>query len=114
MYVQTNPVQPGIGTQLVQHVQWKRGLGCSDCGGGCGLGCCAGMCGGLGLFESGFDISGWTWKEIAIVVLGGYVLLSTVMTTGRVARKVGQIPGERRKRKAARLRKAAAELTRRK
>ena len=112
MYIVTKATsQPDIGTALIQRVQWKRGMGCAPCGGKCGMGCCAGLCSGLGLFETGFDVSGWTWKEIGIVLLGGYVLLSTVMTTGRVARKVGQYPGEQRKRKAARLRAQAKELT---
>jgi hypothetical protein len=68
----------------------------------------------LGLFDTGFDVSGWGWPEILIVVFGGYMVLSTVFQTGRAVRKVRAIPGERRKAKAARLRAEAAALTKRK
>lgn len=83
--------------------------GCSGMG-GCG---CGGTCGGLGLFESGMDFTAWGWPEWSIAVLGAYMLLSTVFTTGRAVGRVRALPGERRRARAARLRKEAAELTRR-
>jgi hypothetical protein len=101
MYLQTSTIQPGIGTQLVQ----RKELVDRDY---------AQRCGGLGLFETGFDVSGWGWPEILIVVLGGYVLISTVFTTSRAVSHVKAIPGKRRSAKAARLRAEAKELTRKK
>ena len=70
--------------------------------GGCG---CEGNCGmtGMGLFESGMDFSAWGWQEWLVVGLGGYVLTSMFFTTKRAARRLRALPGERRRRKAARL-----------
>jgi hypothetical protein len=82
-----------------------RGLAGCGCGGSCDKK-------GLGLFESGMDFSGWGLPEWSIVALGGYMILSTVFTTGRAVRKVRAIPGERRKRRAKQLRAEAAELSR--
>ena len=42
----------------------------------------------MGLFDSGFDPSGWGWQEFGIVGLGAYMLLSTISTTKRAARRV--------------------------
>ena len=101
MYIQTSTIQPGIGTELVQHhALVDRG--------------CAQRCGGLGLFDTGFDVTGWGWPEILIVLFGGYMVLSTVFTTGRAVSHVKAIPGKRRSAKAARLRAEAKELTRKK
>lgn len=98
MYQLTQGPQPGIGTQLVQRKELvDRG--------------CAQRCGGLGLFDSGFDVSGWGWPEILIVLFGGYMVLSTVFQTGRAVRRVKALPSERRKRRAAKLRAEAKELT---
>ncbi len=95
--------QPGPGTELVQHIDWAPGLS----------GCC-GSCEskGMGLFDSGLDISGWSWPEWGSIFAGLYVLISTVSTTHRAVKRVGAIPGNRRKAKAASLRKRADELTR--
>ena len=83
----------GPGTGLVQRYNWTpdqekqlrtafgKGMGC-----GCsGLGC---KCNGLGLFDSGMDFSGWGFPEFAIVGIGAYMVLSTLSTTKRVARRV--------------------------
>jgi len=98
---------PGLGS-VPEFVDDRRqmsrykGMGC-----GCKQGC------GLGLFETGLDVSGWSWPEYALVALGGYMLMSTVFTTGRAARRIAAIPGERRKSKAKMYRLKAAELSRR-
>ncbi len=108
----------GPGTSMTQMIDWTRpqerelrttGMTGMGCPGGC-AGSCGGTCGGLGLFESGLDFSQWGAVEWAFVALGGYVLMSTVFTTGRAARAVARYPKERRKRKAAALRKRAKEL----
>jgi hypothetical protein len=62
----------------------SRGFGC-----GCaGLNGCPCSKGGLGLFDSGLDPSGWALPEFAIVGVGAYMVLSTVFTTKRAARRV--------------------------
>jgi len=80
----------GPGTSFVQRINWTQqqenqmeglGLGCAGCGGNCG------RC-GLGLFDSGVDLSGWGIAEWAVVGIGGYALLSTVFTTQRATRRV--------------------------
>lgn len=90
-----------------------RAPGLSGCAGlgGCG---CGGTCGGLGLFETGTDFTGWGWQEWALVGVGSYMLLSTLFTTQRAVSRVRALPGERRKRKAAKYRAMAAELTKKK
>jgi hypothetical protein len=112
---QPNIMAPGTG--LVQRYNWTpqmesqlrgafgKGMGC-NCKGG--LGCKCG--GGLGLFDSGLDPSGWGWPEFGIVGLGAYMLLSTISTTKRGARRVASAasgaykgarrgnPGRRRRR----------------
>jgi hypothetical protein len=48
----------------------------------------------MGLFDSGMDTSGWGWPEMVIVGLGGYMILSTLMTTKRAARRIsGTVSG---------------------
>ena len=98
----TQPNIMGPGTGLVQRYGWTpqqenqmrgafgRGMGACNCSGG--LGCKCG--GGLGLFDSGMDPSGWGWPEMVIVGLGGYMVLSTLMTTKRAARRIsGTVSG---------------------
>lgn len=109
----------GPGTSMVQRIDWTRaqesqlqsafrGLGCAGrCGGMCG------SCGGLGLFDGGMDLSTWGWPEWGIVVLGGYVLASTVFATGRGVRAVAAMPKRRRLARAAKYRARAAELSKR-
>ena len=92
----------GPGTGLVQRYNWTPELEArmrsafgSGMSGGCG---CAGLkgcsCGGMGLFDSGMDPSGWGWPEMVIVGLGGYMVLSTLMTTKRAARRIsGTVSG---------------------
>jgi hypothetical protein len=69
-------------------------------------------CAGLGLFDSGMDYTQWGWQEWGIVILGGYMVVSTLFTTKRAAKAVYSIPGERRKRRAKSLREEADKLTR--
>jgi hypothetical protein len=110
----------GPGTSLVQRIDWTplqerqlssgfglRGMGC----GGRGMGCACK--GGLGLFDS-MDFSTWGASEWAIVLVGGYMVISTIFTTKRAASRVRAIPGERRQKRAAALRREASELSKRK
>ena len=100
MYVMAdNAIIKAPGTGLVQRydfdqaqAQRMRGMGCGCAGlAGCP---CGGKAGGLGLFESGLDPSGWAWPEMVIVGLGGYMVLSTLMTTPRAARRIsGSVSG---------------------
>ncbi len=86
----------GPGTSMVQFIDATQGefagLGmtpefgsdCGQMGGRSGLGCgCTKPCNGcgLGLFESGSDVSGWTWQEYAVVGLGLYAVGSMLFTT---------------------------------
>jgi hypothetical protein len=57
-----------------------RGLGCTGCGGGCNR--------GLGYFDTGWDISGWSWMEWGSILLVAYMVISSVTTTQRTYRKV--------------------------
>jgi hypothetical protein len=91
----TQPNIMGPGTGLVQRYDWSPQLSArmNQAFGYKGMGCaCKGLagckCGGLGLFDSGFDPSGWGWPEFGIVGLGAYMLLSTISTTKRAARRV--------------------------
>ena len=109
----------GPGTGLVQRYNWTPELEArmrsafgSGMSGGCG---CAGLkgcsCGGMGLFDSGMDPSGCGWPEMVIVGLGGYMLLSTLFTTKRAARRMrsavsGAYKGARRSNPGRRRRKA--------
>ena len=120
----------GPGTATVQRIDWNRdnerqmratfnprprtnkGFGCL--GMGCpGMGCGCGSMAGLGLFES-MDPSTWGGAEWGIAALGAYAVLSMLFTTKRAVTRARAIPGERRKKRAAALRKKASELTRRK
>lgn len=65
----------------------SNGMGacCSSCAHG---GTCSGK--GMGLFDSGTDISGWGWPEWSIVGVGaaaGLSLLSNVAQTGKSIRR---------------------------
>lgn len=107
----------GPGTSMVQRINWTPGQERQLENAGRGLGCgCRGMAGcpcsgGLGLFDTGLDLSGWSWPEYAIVIIGGYMVLSTLFTTKRAVSRVRAMPGERRKRRAAEYRAKAAELS---
>jgi len=121
---------PYAGTSLIEHWGGAHGVGAyvptqnyfltpAGQAGIRGLGCpCAGLgcdCnGGLGLFDSGFDFTQWGAGEWAMVVIGAYVLFSTVWTTGKAASYAKHIPSERRKKKAAYYRKKAADISRKK
>jgi len=94
-YEQRTAPQPGPGTQLVE--RWTGlGCGCAGCG-------CAGMgslplnsCGttiDAGIFCSGTDFSQWGLEEWSIVIVGAYMLFSTLWTTKQAVsagrRKIG-------------------------
>ena len=81
-----------------------------SCAQGLGCGCNKGM----GLFDSGFDISTWSIGEWSIVGIAVYAVLSMFFTTSRAVGRVRALPGERRKRRAAALRTEASELTKKK
>lgn len=116
MYIQSKTSQiAGPGTALVQRID---GFGmylpstCNDQTPGSGsafqtenygLGCadCKGKCGGMGFFDSGIDPAGWGAMEWGAVLLGGYMLMSTVFTTRRAARVVGRKVKRARRRMAA-------------
>jgi len=83
--------QPGPGTELVQHIDWAPGMGCA----------CESK--GMGLFDSGFDISGWGWLEWGLAGLGGYMVLSTVFTTQRAVGRVREGVKRTRKRVARKI-----------
>jgi len=132
MYKLASAPQPLPGTQLVQRVNGDglnglgeyvatpnyfgtpagqagiRGLGC---GGNCG---CSDCSKGMGLFDSGMDYTGWGFGEWAAIGLGVYILISLTFTTSRAGKAIARVPGERRKKKAAALRKRASELERKK
>ena len=78
-----------------------------------GLGC-PGVCGGMGLFDSGFDPSTWGIGEWATVLGGLYVVFAVFSTTKRGVSAVAEIPGKRRRRRAAALEDQAAKLRGRK
>lgn len=89
----TGPQLIGPGTGIIPRISWttgqeaSMGLGCSGCS-------CGGSCSeGLGLFDSGMDLSGWGWPEYAIAAFGVYALFGAWTTTKRAARSVG--PGIR-------------------
>ena len=79
-------------------------------------GACCSSCAhkGMGLFDSGLDFTGWGWPELLVAGLGGYMIFSTIFTTSKGVSEIRRIPGERRRRKAAILRKRAAELSKKK
>lgn len=61
-----------------------RGVGCG-CGGGCGGACHSA---GLGLFDSGLDLSQWGVGEWAAVGLGAYLLVSAFGDVKRVGGRI--------------------------
>ena len=82
----------------------RVGLGCPGlcCGSGCGV----------GLFDSGFDVSTWGWQEWLTVAGGLYLAFSLFFTTKRGIAAARELPRKRRKSWAARLRAQAKELSR--
>jgi hypothetical protein len=82
---------------MVQFVRPATGMGA------CCSSCAHGKKCGLGLFDSGFDVTQWGWPEFTIAALGGYMLLSTVFTTKRAARGVREGFRRGRKRVARRI-----------
>lgn len=73
MYVTTQGNQPPAGTNLVE--RYTNGMS------GCGCGCDS--CAGIGMFDSGLDVSGWGWPEWLTAGLGVYTLFSLFSTTSR-------------------------------
>lgn len=77
---------------------------------------------GTGIFGNGIsssDLSTWGIAEWATAGIGGYLVLSLVLTTmsgaravRRGARAVGSIPANRRRKRAASIRKQAEEVER--
>lgn len=101
----------GPGTSMVQRIHWGEaqetqlsdtfqpdvtGRGLGSCG-------CKGCAKGLGLFETGFDVSGWTWAEWGIVLLGAYAAYSMLFTTRTAASAVSSGVRRTRKRLARRV-----------
>jgi hypothetical protein len=77
---------PGNSRPMPPFVYPARGVGGCGCGGSCGGGCY----GGLGLFDSGLDVSQWGLGEWAAVAVGVYVLGSLVGDTRRAGRRAGR------------------------
>lgn len=63
----------------------KMGLGCSSC-----------QSKGVGLFDSGLDVSGWGIAEWAIAGIGIYALASTFVQTKRNYQRVRRVVRRRR------------------
>lgn len=83
-YVATIPCQQStgpVGVVTGSTPLKSLGLGCADCGGTCG------QKNGMGLFDSGLDISQWGVMEWGAVALGGYTLLSLFHTHTSYGRK---------------------------
>ena len=78
------------------------GLGCA--GGACH---CGGKCGqhGMGIFDSGTDISGWSWQEWGVVGIGAFAVWSMMSATQSGVRSVRRVV--RRRRTYKRLKEAA-------
>jgi hypothetical protein len=82
---------PAHSTLYPEFIQAK-GLGCGCAGIGCG---CAGVgdftMDGTGLFGTGLfagDISTWGIGEWVVIILGGYMIFSTLFTTSRGVKRV--------------------------
>ena len=90
-YITTSgPQLIGPGTGNIPRISWttgqeaSMGLGCA-CGGDCG------NCGnGLGLFDSGFDLTQWGWPEYAVAAFAVYALFGAWTTTKRGVRSAGE------------------------
>jgi hypothetical protein len=54
--------------------QTATGMGCVECGG---------TCGGMGLFDSGMDVSTWGYGEWACVAGAAYVVVAMLGTARR-------------------------------
>ncbi len=99
---QSNPTVPNPG------LSGYRGMGCGcGCGGGCGQR-------GLGLFDTGMDITGWGWGEWLTIALGVYVVFSVFSTSqreyGKAKRTVRRIKTYPQRRRAAKRAAQAEEL----
>ena len=70
-------------------IQFKRpAFGMGACCDSCAHG---GKCsGGMGLFETGLDLTGWGWPEFAIAAFAVYASWSALVTTKRGVRAVGE------------------------
>ncbi len=94
-YMLGSPSNIGPGNGLIERFNGPiPGLGCTaNCG-------CSQNCGGLGFFDSGADPSGWGLAEWGTVAGLGYMVLSTIFTTGRAVRSVGKRVKRARRRMA--------------
>jgi hypothetical protein len=94
-------------TPSLAHSHGKKGMGCScGCGGGSGCSENEGMGAiGLGLFDSGLDISGWGIGEWSTVAVGGFLILKLFTGTKKAAKSY-----KKYKRRRARKSKLQSEL----
>lgn len=113
MYLVTKNPSPNFGTALVQRTMMKprRGMSCACGNGGLGCACLSGV-NGLGLFDTGLDLSGWGPMEWAVIGLGAFALYSMVSTTGRGVRGARKAVRSRstRRRRREQLRRQLEEV----
>lgn len=69
----------------------------SGCGCGCGGGCAKNPSVGMGLFDSGADISGWGMPEWSIVGLASLGALSVLVQTSKGTSSLGRAIRRRRR-----------------
>jgi hypothetical protein len=84
--------------------QLAGGLGCVQCGGTCGQ--------GLGLFDSGLDLTGWGWQEMAVAALAVWGVLAVLGSSRRAYSGVSKAVRKRKSRrsKRERLQRELSEL----
>lgn len=97
-------------SSMSSHSHSKKGMGCScGCGGGPGCSENEGMGAlGLGLFDSGLDISGWGIGEWSTVAVAGFLAVKLFTGTKRATK--GYKRYKRRRAKKAQLQGALASL----
>jgi hypothetical protein len=86
--------------------QLAGGLGCVQCGGTCGQGQ------GLGLFDSGLDLTGWGWPEYAVAAVSVWGILGIFGSSRRAYSGVSKAVRKRKSRssKRERLQRELSEL----
>lgn len=106
LYLPQNFVTPQRLIAALQSAQIQIPQGWGSSGMGCGCGGTCGGCGhqhGMGLFDSGTDISGWGLPEWGIVGVAGFAVISLLSSVTRGARSATR--GYRRyKRRSAKRR----------
>lgn len=75
----------GSSLTVLQNPQLPRGM---QIQGMSGLGCDCRGCRGLGLFDTGLDLTGWGWAEWLTVFVGVYVVISVFSSTRRTVGRV--------------------------